>query len=630
MPSRISTVLVFALFATLALVLGPHHETQARAKTFPDGEGVGRKVIFTDCRSQQRAEGSMRLQRAYKSNRKSSSPMLGIGGVDMRGAGGLGDQGKIGNREATIDATQGSPEAPPPHMMEDEAAPQRPSLEPPPIQEYPDRGQTLYLSNDDSMSLSSAQRVEYAIQRFLPIPAEHLRPHEFLNYYRFDTAPLEKGEDFSVRAVAVPGVRRGEETLAFSVRGRSVTKEERLPATITFVLDQSGSMSGSDKMTYLKRGMHRAFEEFKEGDIINIVQFNHDICTPLEGFQVGRDDPALYNKAIDYLESTGSTDLHKGLTQGYALSEKFYRGRANNRVLMITDAMTNTGVTDEEMISTISGYYDERKIAFSGVGVGDTFNDRLLNKLTEKGKGAYLFLATESAIDKVFGDRFVSLLETVARDVHFKMTLPPSLRMHTFYGEESSERKEDVQAIHYFANSAQLFLSDLERIRDPKDSEKIAFEVDYEDPDTGLRKQKAFEWRWGEIAKGVSPTIQKARTILAFTDLMGETHPQLYQSWPCKVWTCYYKRFPEKLNPETGKVIPPEENKKRVIPPPYPPLPNPRPFPTWRYDKEKGRKTCEYYKREIGKLASGIREDGEVEHVLGLVDRYCARFDGER
>ena len=53
------------------------------------------------------------------------------------------------------------------------------------------------------------------------------------------------------------------------------------------------------------------------------------------------------------------------------------------------------------------------------------------------------------------------VLETTALDVHFLLHLPESLRMNVFYGEESSTVKEDVQAIHYFANTSQLFLSDL-------------------------------------------------------------------------------------------------------------------------------------------------------------------------
>ena len=45
---------------------------------------------------------------------------------------------------------------------------------------------TFYLSNDDSMSLSSAQRIEYAIEKGLPVPRAHIRPHELLNYYTFE------------------------------------------------------------------------------------------------------------------------------------------------------------------------------------------------------------------------------------------------------------------------------------------------------------------------------------------------------------------------------------------------------------------------------------------------------------
>lgn len=40
--------------------------------------------------------------------------------------------------------------------------------------------------------------------------------------------------------------------------------------------------------------------------------------------------------------------------------------------------------------------------------------------------------------------------------MHFRLHLPPSLRMHAFQGEESSVVKADVQAIHDFANTAQL------------------------------------------------------------------------------------------------------------------------------------------------------------------------------
>jgi len=57
---------------------------------------------------------------------------------------------------------------------------------------YHDFGASIYLSNDDTMSLSSAQRVMFAIDGFLPIPREHIRPHELLNYFSFETAPIRR------------------------------------------------------------------------------------------------------------------------------------------------------------------------------------------------------------------------------------------------------------------------------------------------------------------------------------------------------------------------------------------------------------------------------------------------------
>jgi hypothetical protein len=48
-------------------------------------------------------------------------------------------------------------------------------------------GATVFLSNDDSMSLASAQRVLFALSRGLPLDPAQVRPHELLNYFSFDT-----------------------------------------------------------------------------------------------------------------------------------------------------------------------------------------------------------------------------------------------------------------------------------------------------------------------------------------------------------------------------------------------------------------------------------------------------------
>ncbi len=389
--------------------------------------------------------------------------------------------------------------------------------------EYQDWGQATYLSNDDTMSLSSAQRILYAIDRYLPLPPQHIRPHELLNYFSFNTMPVAATDDFSIVAqIAENPEKEGIYDLAFAVKGRPMDRNSRRNGALTLVIDRSGSMADEGRMNYLKQGLRRMVSELKPGDIVNMVTFDHRVCSPLENFVVGRDRPQILEKAIERLRPRGSTDLYSGLSQGYQLADRSYQPTYSNRVMLITDALANTGVTDSRAISMVGKYYDERRIRLSGVGVGSDFNDELLDRLTERGKGAYVFLGSQAEVDAVFGPRFISLLETTALDVHFQLHLPPSLRMNVFYGEEASTVKEEVQAIHYFANTSQLFFSELmARGGKLRPEDWIMMTIEYEDPETGAQAMEEFAWNLGEI-QGASANINKARLLMDFSQRLGE------------------------------------------------------------------------------------------------------------
>jgi Ca-activated chloride channel family protein len=452
---------------------------------------------------------------------------------------------------------------------------------------YHDWGAAIYLSNDDTMSLSSAQRVIFAIDNFLPLPAEHIRPHELLNYFSFDTAPVGQTDDFSVDASIAPDPdQEGIYSLAMAVRGRPLALEERRNANLSIVVDRSGSMSAEGRMTYLKRGLEQMTGQLKTGDMVHLVLFDHEVCTALENFVVGRDRPAVLMDAVRSLEPRGSTDLHLGLNAGYQLADRTYQPTYGNRVVMITDAIANTGITDEQLIATVGKFYDERRIRLSGVGVGRDFNDGLLDQLTERGKGAYVFLGSEAEVDAVFGPRFISLVETTALDVHFQLHLPPSLRMNVFYGEESSTVKEEVQAIHYFANTSQLFLSDLmARDGQLRGQDSVMLTVEYEDPESGDEMLEEYAFTLDEIREQ-SRNVRKGRLVMRFVDglawMASRPTPGGWgsrgQSW------------------EDGEA--------------------------WE--------ACEAGRGELAELAKGLEEDPEVRRVTGLWDQYCARYTQPR
>ncbi|MCA9710956.1 MAG: hypothetical protein KDK70_34260, partial [Myxococcales bacterium] len=260
-----------------------------------------------------------------------------------------------------------------------------------------------------------------------------------------------------------------------------------------------------------------------------------------------------------------------------------YQPTYTNRVIVVTDALANTGVTDARTMSMVSDWYDARRIRLSGIGVGREFNDALLDRLTEQGRGAYVFLGSEAEVDAVFGSHFTSLIETVANDVHFRLHLPPSLRMQAFHGEEASTVKQDVQAVHFFADTSQLMLADLEPWEGAlRPQDDVMLEIEYQDPETGETRVEDHVFNLGEITEETD-NVRKGELIMHFIEGI-------------------------------------ERQAMRGAPAGWSPRPG-----SWR--DAAALEDCGQTRVELRDMAAGSR-DPEIARVLSLWDGYCARFEG--
>jgi hypothetical protein len=172
----------------------------------------------------------------------------------------------------------------------------------------------------------------------------------------------------------------------------------------------------------------------------------------------GADDTTLLAE-IDQVWADGGTDLHAGLVAGFQLASAYQEPGVISRMVLISDGGANTGETDIEVISQYAGDNGEDGIYMVGVGVGSagSYNDELMDDVTDAGKGASVFVSTEAEAWARFSTDFVSTMAVAVRDVQVKLDLPPGFEIVKFSGEEFSTDPAEVEPQHLSPNDAMVF-----------------------------------------------------------------------------------------------------------------------------------------------------------------------------
>jgi Ca-activated chloride channel family protein len=280
------------------------------------------------------------------------------------------------------------------------------------IDTYRDHQSTFAL-DVDTASYSVMRR--YIQDGSLP-PYDSVRAEEFINYFAQDYE-LPRGNAFAVYADGAPSPfhRDGSYLLRFGVQGYAVSEAERKPASLTFVIDVSGSMQMENRLGLVKRSLQMLVDRLRPSDSVSIVVFGSTarvVLYPTSGDQKDRILNAIYA-----LKPEGSTNTEAGLTLGYQMAVESFLPGGINRVILCSDGVGNVGTTDPvALINSVKGRAsDEVMLTTVGFGMGN-FNDVMLETLADKGNGFYAYIDTLEEARKLFIDRLTNTLETIAKD----------------------------------------------------------------------------------------------------------------------------------------------------------------------------------------------------------------------
>ncbi len=263
----------------------------------------------------------------------------------------------------------------------------------------------------DTASYTVARR--YVMDGNQP-PPDAIRVEEFVNYFK-QNYPNPAETTFGIYADGAPSpfLRDSTQLWRIGLHGHSIPDSERLPASLTFVIDISGSMSMENRLELVKRSLQLLVDRLRPTDSVSIIVFGTDarvLLNPTSG-----EDRATILNAIYSLQPEGATNAEAGLQLGYEIANLAYRAGGINRVILCSDGVANVGETGPDAIlKSIRGYADAG-ITLTTVGFGmGNFNDVLMEQLADNGDGNYAYVDDLEEAQRLFVDNLTSTLQVIA------------------------------------------------------------------------------------------------------------------------------------------------------------------------------------------------------------------------
>ena len=191
----------------------------------------------------------------------------------------------------------------------------------------------------------------------------------------------------------------------------------RMNVNFGFVLDRSGSMRGA-KVERLKEAMALALGRMAPEDRCSITIFN-DTAQVIAKSESVTKQKALLSK-IRRIRANGGTQMSRGLSLG--LREVFRDFDANrvNQVLLLTDGQT---YGDESQCQKLAKEAGEHKIAIQALGLGDDWNEDLLDEVAKLSGGVSDQIESADEIAPLFTQTVERSQKAVIRNAEMVLRL---------------------------------------------------------------------------------------------------------------------------------------------------------------------------------------------------------------
>ncbi|WP_376762579.1 YfbK domain-containing protein [Archangium violaceum] len=247
-----------------------------------------------------------------------------------------------------------------------------------------------------------------------------VRVEEFVNSFDYGYRS-DPEAPFSVNVEGFPSPsRKGYHVVHIGLKAREVSREERKPAHLVFVIDVSGSMNIENRLGLVKRALKLLVNELDERDRVSIAVYG-STARPVLGPTSATERHKLF-AAIDGLYSDGATNAQAGIELGYSIASEHLLKGGINRVILCSDGVANNGITDADGIWERVRAQAAKGITLTTVGFGmGNYNDVLMERLAQVGEGNYSYVDQLEEARRIFVQNLTGTLQVVAKDVKLQV-----------------------------------------------------------------------------------------------------------------------------------------------------------------------------------------------------------------
>jgi Ca-activated chloride channel homolog len=362
-------------------------------------------------------------------------------------------------------------------------------------------------------------------------PPESVRVEEYVNFFDqgYETPPAHQAFAISIDGAPSPFTQTERyQMLRVGIQGYEVADFERKDASLTFVIDVSGSMDMDNRLGLVKRSLELLVEQLHSSDTVSIVVYGSDarvVLDPTRGSDKGEILEAIYN-----LYPEGATNAEAGLRLGYKMAMRAYNPDGINRVILCSDGVANVGLTGPDAILEEIDHYVEEGVTLTTIGFGmDNYNDTLMEQLADNGDGFYAYVDDMDEARRLFIDELTGTLQTIALDAKVQVDFNPDVVMrYRLVGYENRAVADDefrdnsVDAGEIGAGHSVTALYEVKLYSEAHGSIATVF-MRWQDPDTRQVVELARDFQTGDLERefeDANPNFQWSVIVAEYAEIL--------------------------------------------------------------------------------------------------------------